>query len=156
MKKIVCWAMASVLCLSLAGAVLGCSAKSNGQNQNPASPEPKDAVEWDGVQGKVLTGDYPKEISAYLEENKEKETQQALNINNRTYIVMTMGEKSSAGYQIQLIKVSLQDGTLMVEAKYQKPAKDEQTATVMTYPSLVIETDDIYEGHYLIDYVIEK
>lgn len=112
--------------------------------------------QWEGLKAKVINDNYPAEISRYLEANKEKETQQALNVNNKTYLVLTMGQKPSAGYGIELKDLSLKDGSLKASVKYIQPAKDAIVATVITYPTLVIETDDIYEGHYLIEYDIEK
>jgi len=97
------------------------------------------------VAAKVLTDNYPLEISNYLEENKAKETQRAFNVNNKTYIVLTMGEQSTGGYSIELKDLVLRDSGLHVYVKYNKPG--EIAATVLTYPTLVIETDDIYEGH---------
>lgn len=122
-----------------------------GQNVKPG-----ELKQWDGVKGKILTDDYPAEINKYLTDNQSKETQQAFNINNKTYIVLTMGQKPTAGYLIELKDMSLKDGALKVFVKYEKPGKDDMAAEVITYPSLVIETDDIYEGHYEILYDIEK
>ncbi|NLM20625.1 MAG: protease complex subunit PrcB family protein [Peptococcaceae bacterium] len=117
---------------------------------------PKQLQQGDGVKSRILTENYPAEISAYLEENKTKETQRALNVNNKTYLVLTMGQCPTAGYHIELTNLSLQDGKLIVQAKYVKPNRGDIVATVITYPSLVIETDDIYEGHYLIEFNIDK
>jgi hypothetical protein len=111
--------------------------------------------QWDGVKGKILTDNYPLEIIKYLETNKKKETQQAFNINNRTYLVMTMGQQGSAGYFIELKELVFKEGVLKASIKYNRPGKNDMVATVITYPSLVIETDGIYEGHYLIEYDIE-
>jgi len=122
-----------------------------GQNINPA-----ELKQWDDVKGKILVENYPADITKYLADHKDKETQQAFNINNRTYIVLTMGQMPSAGYQIELKDIVLKDGTLTVFVKYEKPGKNDNVATVITYPTLVIETDDIYEGHYEIQYNIEK
>ena len=83
-----------------------------------------------------------------------EETQNAFNINNRTYIVMTMGEQSTGGYSIELQDLVLKDSGLHVYVKYQRPG--EVAATVITYPTLVVETDGIYEGHYEIVYHIER
>jgi hypothetical protein len=149
--------------------------KANSQNGNNPSPEGNNTgktdtgnpgkggeqpveqfKQYNGVKGKILTGSYPSEINKYLENNKSKETQQAFNINNKTYLVMTMGQQRSAGYSIELKDLVLKDGTLKVYIKYKKPGKDDIVATAITHPSLVIETDDIYEGHYEILYDIEK
>ncbi|HHV65260.1 MAG TPA: protease complex subunit PrcB family protein [Peptococcaceae bacterium] len=137
------------------------SDSSEGQEGDNPMPNGQDSgkgefQQWDGVKARILTENYPAEIAQYLEDNKEKETQQAFNIDNRTYLVLTMGQQPTAGYAIELQALKLQDGTLTVVASYQKPAKDAIVATVITYPSLVIETDDIYEGHYLIEYEIQK
>jgi hypothetical protein len=113
-------------------------------------------VQWSGVKGTVLTSDYPAEINKYLEENKTKETQQVLTINNKTYLIMTMGQQSTAGYRIELKSLVLKNGVLTASAKYEKPLPNEAVAAVITYPSLVIETDDIYEGHFAIKFDIEK
>lgn len=122
-------------------------------NGNGNQDEPK---AYDGVTVKVIKTDYPAQIESYLQENQAKETQQAFNIDNRTYIVLTMGEKTSGGYAIELKDLVLGDGSLKVYVKYRVPGKDDATTAVITYPSLVIETDKIYEGHYEIAYEIEK
>ncbi len=176
MKKKIRSIAVTFLCLLIAGLLIGCSSNKNtavspaGNSQNQEnSPStgtqpdqtgnnisPNDLKQWDGVKGKIMTSNYPSEIAEYLEDKQQNERQQAFNINNRTYIVMTMGRQSSSGYQIELKDIVLKDGTLTVEVKYEKPGKDDNALTVITYPSLVIETDDIYEGHYLIKYDIEK
>jgi len=128
-----------------------------GQQQEPdQKSNPEQLKQWDRVKGRIVTEDYPAEISAYLEENKTMETQRALNVNNKTYLVLTMGQCPTAGYQIEFTNLSLKDGKLIIKAKYVKPNRDDIVATVITYPSLVIETDDIYEGHYLIEFNIDK
>jgi len=173
MKKSIKKVLIAILCVLVVLSVTGCTRGS----ENPGVNDPihgqgnetakdKDQAgknidsnterQWDGVKGKVLTGDYPEEIIKYLEDHKQNENQQAFNVNNKTYIVMTMGEQPSAGYIIELKDVVLKDGALKVFVKYEKPLKDDMVATVITYPSLVIETDDIYEGHYEILYDIEK
>ena len=128
------------------------------QTGDPAGEGVKkdEPIDFNGVTAKIMTQGYPAEIEKYLDDNKMNETQQAFNINNRTYIVLTMGEQTSGGYAIELKDLALADGVLKVSAKYVKPGKGDMAATVMTYPSLVIETDDIYEGHYEIGYNIEK
>jgi len=122
-----------------------------GSGNDETSDEPDTGTK---VAGKILTDNYPLEINNYLEENKMEETQNAFNINNRTYIVMTMGEQSTGGYSIELQDLVLKDSGLHVYVKYQRPG--EVAATVITYPTLVVETDGIYEGHYEIVYHIER
>ncbi len=173
MKKPIRLILISILGVLVVLSLTGCSlGGSNSSNTNPVKDEaannptdkgqqgnnldPSGLKQWDGVKGKLLTENYPEQITKYLDENKAKETQQAFNINNKTYIVMTMGEQNSAGYLIELKDLVLKDGVLKVFVKYEKPGKDDIVATVITYPSLVIETDDIYEGHYEIQYEIEK
>lgn len=166
-----------ILCLLIALSFAGCSKADEGKvNPNPQIENEENAKdtgqegqndegqkddsdeinEWEEVESRIITDNYPVEVVNYLEANKENETQQALNINNKTYLVLTMGQQSSAGYSIELQKLVLEDGYLKIFAKYEKPGKDSVVATVITYPSLVIETDDIYEGHYEIEYNIEK
>lgn len=162
MKKAIKLFLLIALSILLAVSFVGCAANEKppaeekpqvGDSPQNGSDEPK---EYNGEIGNVLTEGYPAEIQKYLEENKLEETQQAFNINNKTYLVLTMGEQSSAGYAIELKDLVLADGTLKVFVKYVKPGKDAVVATVITYPSLVIETDKIYEGHYEIAYDIKK
>ncbi len=159
LKVLLLSALSILLVVSLIGCSTGANDKPPVDDNPPAGDSPQngssDPKEYNGVTGKVLTQGYPTKIENYLEENKLKETQQAFNIDNRTYLVLTMGEQTSAGYAIELQDLVLGDGTLKVFVKYVKPGKDDIVATVMTYPSLVIETDDIYEGHYEIAYDIE-
>ena len=124
--------------------------------QNDNENNYNELKQYDGVKARIINDNYPVEIDKYLEKNKNQETQQALNINNRTYLVLTMGKQSSAGYAVKLKDLVLKDGYLKVFARYIKPGKDKIVATVITYPYLVIETDDIYEGHYEIEYELEK
>lgn len=124
--------------------------------QNDNENNNNELKQYDGVKARIINENYPVEIETYLEDNKNQETQQAFNINNRTYLVLTMGEKPSAGYAVELKDLVLKDGYLKVFARYIKPGKDEIVATVITYPYLVIETDDIYEGHYEIEYELQK
>lgn len=150
-----------LVALSLAGCAAGGKGADNNSKENPpvvSQPNinPDELKQWDGVKGKILAENYPADITKYLDDHKEKETQQAFNINNKTYIVLTMGQMPSAGYQIELKDIILKDGALKVFVKYEKPGNNDIVATVITYPTLVIETDDIYEGHYEIQYDIEK
>lgn len=162
-----------LLCIAVGLALTGCSFGKDSTDSQPKESQSNqgstpgqggdqpvnnndELKQWDGVKGKVITNNYPAEIVKYLEDNKTKETQQTMNINNRTYLIVTMGERPSAGYSLELQNLALKDGTLKAKVKYQKPGKDDITATVITYPSLVVETDDIYEGHYMIEFDIEK
>lgn len=153
MKKTLKVFLLVTLSIMLAVSFVGCAGANDGDSPQNGSGDPK---EYNGVTGKVLTQGYPAEIEKYLDENKLKETQQAFNINNQTFIVFTMGEQTSAGYAIELKDLVLGDGILKVFVKYVKPDKGDIVATVMTYPTLIIETDKIYEGHYEIVYDIEK
>ncbi|NLP43025.1 MAG: protease complex subunit PrcB family protein [Peptococcaceae bacterium] len=182
MKNTIRYFLIMILSIVLVISVTGCSfgsnsdadSAANGQQGNVEEPsgnseieagngddvddkqqtEEEELIEGDKVQHQVLTDSYPVEINNYLEKNKVAETQQAFNINNRTYLVLTMGEQSSGGYAIKLKDLILKDGALNVFVEYEKPG--EIATTVMTYPSLVIETDGIYEGHYEIIYHIQR
>jgi len=183
MKKVLKLIIITAICVTLIGVMSGCFGKNTQDSANnpPAVSEPDNSgtpdgkggdtdsgqdtgnniglnefKQWDGVKGKILTDNYPEEITQYLKDKQDKESQQVYNINNKTYIVMTMGSQSTAGYQIELSDLILKDGILKVVAVYEKPGKDDNVAQVISYPVLVIETDDIYEGHYEITFDIEK
>ena len=66
-------------------------------------------------------------------------------VDGKVYVVVTRGEKPTAGYDIQIDKMKLekteQGKNLVVTALFTDPPAGETVAQVITYPYQVAETD---------------
>lgn len=66
-------------------------------------------------------------------------------VDGKVYVVVTRGEKPTAGYDLSIEKMLLEkteDGSnLVVTALFREPAEGETFSRIITYPYLVAETD---------------
>ena len=61
---------------------------------------------------------------------------------NRVLIAISLGEKPTAGYGIEVAEVVLQDTTLIIKYYQKKPAPDGFVAQVLTYPGVMLAIED--------------
>ncbi|MEL7647811.1 MAG: protease complex subunit PrcB family protein [Sedimentibacter sp.] len=87
----------------------------------------------------------PRQISEVLPNYRMKEKALVCRINDEIYVVVTRGEKNTAGYDVEINKLTLseEDGekVLTVYAKYTDPKPGDVTAQILTYPFTVVKTD---------------
>ena len=87
----------------------------------------------------------PRQISEVLPNYRMKEKALVCRINDEIYVVVTRGEKSTAGYDVEIEKLTLSDEegeqVLTVYAKYTDPKPGDVTAQILTYPFTVVKTD---------------
>jgi len=94
---------------------------------------------------KIETENIPAQINEVLPNYRVKEKALVCRINDEIYVVVTRGEKSSAGYDVDIKKITL--GTtegqrvLTVYAEYTDPKPGDVTAQILTYPYVVVKTD---------------
>ncbi len=66
-------------------------------------------------------------------------------VNGKVYVVVTRGEKPTAGYDLSIQKIALEttkDGSnLLVTALFKEPAEEETVSRIITYPYAVAETE---------------
>lgn len=62
--------------------------------------------------------------------------------NDKTYLVITAGEKPSAGYAIEVKEITSDGQRLQVIATLQEPRPGEAVAQVITYPMIVLSLPD--------------
>lgn len=66
-------------------------------------------------------------------------------VDGKVYVVVTRGEKPTAGYDLSIEKMLLEktaDGSnLVVTALFREPAEGETVSRIITYPYLVAKTD---------------
>ncbi|WP_130807716.1 protease complex subunit PrcB family protein [Senegalia massiliensis] len=93
----------------------------------------------------IKEDDIPKEIEEILPKYQKEERALACKVDDKIYIVVTRGEKNTDGYDvtIQSIEKKKNDGkfNLIVYAQYKDPKPDEIVPQVITYPTVVAETE---------------
>lgn len=87
----------------------------------------------------------PRQITEVLPNYRMKEKALVAKINDEIYVVVTRGEKNTAGYEVEIDKLTLseEDGekVLTVFAQYTDPKPGDVTAQILTYPFTVVKTD---------------
>lgn len=87
----------------------------------------------------------PEKIQELIPRYLSEERALACKIDGKIYIVVTRGEKNTAGYSAGLEKIekikSDKNFNLVVHAKYKDPKPDEMVAQIITYPVTVVKTE---------------
>ncbi|HBB29988.1 MAG TPA: hypothetical protein DC000_12235 [Clostridiales bacterium] len=87
----------------------------------------------------------PAQIVEILPNYRMKEKALVCKVNDEIYVVVTRGEKSSAGYSVDIKKILLEtidnEQTVRVIAEFIDPKPGEVQAQVLTYPFIVVKTD---------------
>lgn len=121
---------AAVICIILAAAVVGvvvmCIVNSGKK------------IEFTAVKG----GDIPREIETQvLPEYRNLERALACSVDDKIYVVVTRGEKTTSGYSVDIKKMNMNDNKLEVYAAYSDPEEGKAVSQVLTYPYAVAVTD---------------
>lgn len=87
----------------------------------------------------------PKQITEVLPNYRTKEKALVAKIDDEIFVVVTRGEKSTAGYEVEIDKLTMSDEdgekVLTVYAKYTDPKPGDVAAQILTYPFAVVKTD---------------
>jgi hypothetical protein len=87
----------------------------------------------------------PKQITEVLPNYRMKEKALVAKINDEIYVVVTRGEKNTAGYEVEIDKLILTEENgekvLTVYAKYKDPKPGDVTAQILTYPFAVVKAE---------------
>lgn len=121
---------AAVLCIILAAAIAGvvvmCVMNSSKK------------IEFTVLEDKNI----PKEIETQvLPEYRNLERALACIIDDKVYVVVTRGEKTTSGYEVDIDKMIMNDDKLEVYAAYTDPEEGKAVSQVLTYPYAVAETE---------------
>ena len=81
-----------------------------------------------------------------IPEYRELERALGCLVNGKVYVVVTRGEKPTAGYDLAIEDIRLhkmEDGgsNMLVTARFEEPAAGESVSRIITYPYVVAETD---------------
>lgn len=86
--------------------------------------------------------DIPREIeSQVLPEYRNLERALACIVDDKVYVVVTRGEKTTSGYEVDINKMIMNDDKLEVYAKYSDPEEGKAVSQVLTYPCKVARTE---------------
>lgn len=87
----------------------------------------------------------PEKIQELIPRYLSEERALACKIDDEIYIVLTRGEKGTAGYSAGLEKIETikndKNFNLVVHARYKDPKPDEMVAQIITYPVTVVKTE---------------
>lgn len=90
----------------------------------------------------VKDGDIPREIETQvLPEYRNLERALACSVDDKIYVVVTRGEKTTSGYSVDIKKMNMNDNTLEVYAAYSDPEEGKAVSQVLTYPYAVAVTN---------------
>ena len=94
---------------------------------------------------KIEPENIPVQINEVLPNYRIKEKALVCRINDEIYVVVTRGEKNSAGFDVDIKKLTLDtadgENVLTVLAEYKDPKPGDVTAQILTYPFVVVKTD---------------
>jgi hypothetical protein len=60
-------------------------------------------------------------------------------IANSNYVILSMGEKNTGGYSIEIEKVEETDKNIIITVKEKNPAPDAMVTQAITYPYTVVK-----------------
>lgn len=87
----------------------------------------------------------PEKIQELIPKYLSEERALACKVDGKIYIIVTRGEKNTAGYSAELEKIEKvkneKNFNLTVHARYKDPKPDEMVAQIITYPVTVVETE---------------
>ncbi|WP_326908164.1 protease complex subunit PrcB family protein [Sedimentibacter sp. MB31-C6] len=94
---------------------------------------------------KIEPDSIPAQISEVLPNYRMKEKALVCRINDDIYVVVTRGEKNTAGYDVEIDRLTLSEENgekiLTVYAEYIDPKPGDVTAQILTYPFTVVKTE---------------
>lgn len=89
--------------------------------------------------------DMPRQITEVLPNYRMKEKALVAKVNDEIYVVVTRGEKNTAGYEVEIDKLTITEENgekiLTVYAEYTDPKPGDVTAQILTYPFAVVRTE---------------
>ncbi|WP_026894634.1 protease complex subunit PrcB family protein [Clostridiisalibacter paucivorans] len=99
-----------------------------------------------GVSYEIVEQDQiPQKLMEILPKYKTEERALTCKLEDGVYVVVTRGEKKTAGYSVNIKKLELkekeEEKTLVVYAEYRDPKPDEVVAQIITYPMIVVKTE---------------
>lgn len=129
MKKLVLWMLAIVMLFMLTSC-------------NKVKKQENDKIK-DLDFTVVDEADIPDVIAAKIEESKQDEFKFSFSDGQYLYIVVGYGEQPTGGYSIQVKEVYETKDYVVVLTELLGPSKDDNVTMSLTYPYIVVKTQDL-------------
>ncbi len=124
--------------LLLAGALIVMSGCEEPVDQfEPADPE--EAVDPPAME---LSDQLPLEVEQWIEQSIERFKAGTFEHEGILYLLVSYGEKPTAGYEVEITDITEEDDKLVVTANFTEPGEDDVVAQVITYPFDLAMLDD--------------
>lgn len=85
--------------------------------------------------------DEPQEIKEWIKEKAQEEYSGFKAIENSTYVLVSMGQRNTGGYKVNLTDIKETEEKLFINAEYTHPAPKQFVSQVLTYPVLLVKID---------------
>lgn len=135
-KTIFLLLIASVVALS----VTGCKSPAPSSNKTE-----KPAGEMSNAEN------YPDEVKSAVETIRTMQVGMAVYVNNKTYLIVSYGEKPTAGYKASITSTEKQGDKLIATTALSSPNPGAQAAQVLTYPYVVKVVDGFFKEVFFKD-----
>jgi uncharacterized lipoprotein YehR (DUF1307 family) len=127
------WTLTLIMILIVSLSLIGCSTMSLSSNIDE-SPVPNGTALDFIVEDKP----FPSPVAEVLEVVRKTGGVRAVTTQQRTYIIIALGERSTTGYSVKVKSVIKQATHLQVTYIEKKPGPNDVVAQVLTYPYIVI------------------
>lgn len=91
------------------------------------------------------TENYPDEVKTAVETVKPMQVGVAVSVNNKTYLIVSYGEKPTAGYEASITSTEKQGDGPIVTTAISGPNSREPAAQMLTYPYVVKAVDGSFK-----------
>jgi hypothetical protein len=130
------------LFLMLLLGLMACGAQDNDLSNGESETGDIQLTEQEDVPYKQLTNEeLPGELQGIIEEIKLTESNEIIVIGEHDYILITMGEQKTGGYEIIIHQVVEVEDEVRVWYEFITPAKDEMVTEAITYPFAIVQID---------------
>lgn len=91
----------------------------------------------------IKPGEVPEELQEWVDENRTRQGIYHKTLGNKTYILISGGEKPTGGYYIELDSITMvAPGSIYLTARVGSPAPDMMVTQVITWPFMLISVED--------------
>ena len=88
----------------------------------------------------------PEELANLIQEKKANEFKLSYSADGRLYIVAGFGEKETGGYSVRVNELYLTENAIVMDTDLIGPAQDEKVSQAVSYPYVVVCTEDRSES----------
>lgn len=126
-------------------------------------------VAWDAAEGKVFINSMEQvnftevteeemspDIVQWVERSKQTRAVLLKESDDHLYILLTLGEKASGGYEVDVKEIKQYHDGLTIIAEETEPQKGMLVTGAMTYPYQLVKISNTYEGPVRVEYTMAE